>query len=110
MSKPRYTRADLIEICERAIVPHDKWTDRDTPRSQTRVGEAWALLKAGCDFDVTYKPRYERDGCVTDDQTIWLEITHDDFGTFDWGGPQEVETFYLPTPKRIDAHEGRDWY
>ncbi|WP_436702452.1 hypothetical protein [Nocardioides sp. BYT-33-1] len=101
-----YTREDLIAICERAVVPHDRWGDRDTPGAQEGVGKAWAFLKAGCTFRVSTEGKY----CVTDDRTIWIEIDHDDFGTRDWGGPGETETFYLPTPARLDATAGRDWY
>ncbi len=101
-----YTRDELVAICERAVVPHAQWSDRDTARAQEGVGKAWAFLRAGCDLRVIT----EGDICVTDEQTIWIEITHDDFGVIDWGGPQETETFYLPTPARLDAHAGRDWY
>lgn len=103
---PTYTREALIDICERAIVPHDRWSNRDTPDAQKGVGEAWALLKAGCDFTVIYG-----DSSIgTDDRTIWLRIAHDSFVTFDYGGSQDDELIYLPTPKRIDANEGKDWY
>lgn len=105
-----YTRADLIEICERAIVSHDKWANRDTPGAQEGVGKAWALLKAGCDFRVLYPAGERGEICVTNDQTIWLKITHASFDTFDYGAEHEDELVYLPTPKRIDAREGRDWY
>lgn len=100
-----YTRDDLIIICERAVVPHNAWSDRDTPRSQEGVGKVWAFLRAGCDFRVLISG-----DLVTDDRTIWLEIDHDDFGTRDWGGPGDTELFYLPTPNRLDATDGEDWY
>ena len=101
-----YTRDELVAICERAVVPHEQWSDRDTASAQEGVGKAWAFLRAGCDFHVIT----EGDICVTDDRTIWVEITHDNFGVIDWGGPQETETFYLPTSARLDATAGRDWY
>lgn len=101
-----WTRDDLISICERAIVPHGKWRDRDTCSAQEGVGKAWAFLRAGCDFTVIT----EGDVCVTDDRTIWIEITHDDFGVIDYDGPQAEDTFYLPTPARLDEADGRDWY
>ena len=101
-----YTRDELVAICERAVVPHAMWGDRDTASAQEGVGKAWAFLRAGCNFHVIT----EGDRCVTDDRTIWVEITHDNFGVIDWGGPQETETFYLPTPARLDATAGRDWY
>lgn len=102
----RYTRDDLIAICERAVVPHERWSDRDTDSAQRGVGKAWAYLRAGCEFRVIYDDNI----CGTDDRTIWVEITHDNFGVLDWGGPQETDRFYLPTPARLDATAGRDWY
>ena len=101
-----YTRDELIAICERAVVQHERWSDRDTARAQEGVGKAWAFLRAGCDFHVIT----EGDLCVTDDRTIWVEITHDIFGVIDWGGPQETERFYLPTRARLDETDGGDWY
>jgi hypothetical protein len=29
MEKKEYTREELLEICERAFVPEEKWEDRD---------------------------------------------------------------------------------
>jgi hypothetical protein len=102
---PSYTRDELIAICERAVVPHDRWSDRDTPSAQEGVGKAWVFLRAGCDFRVLTSGFV-----ITDDNTIWLEIDHDNFGVIDWGGPRETETFYLPTPERLNANSGKDWY
>lgn len=102
-----YTRDDLIAICEHAIVSHDKWGDRDTCSAQEGIGKAWAFLRAGCDFTVITEGD---DYCVTDDRTIWIEITHDDFGVIDYDGPQAVDTFYLPTAARLVQAAGRDWY
>lgn len=106
----RYTRGDLIAICERAIVPLEKWQDRDTPESQRKVGECWAYLRAGCEFHVTYEPEYRGDSCVTNDETIWLEVDHPNFGTFEWGGNGDTQRYYLPTPARLEQHAGEDWY
>ena len=53
-----YTREDLIAICELAVVPHDRWSDRDTPGAQEGVGKAWAFLKAGCAFRVLTEGQY----------------------------------------------------
>jgi hypothetical protein len=97
-------RAHLIELCERAIVPESKWSDRDTPRSQERIGVAWAFLKAGCDFRMADDPK------ATDD-TLWVEISHKTFNSFEMGeGYEEEELFYIPTDARLRRTEGRDWY
>jgi hypothetical protein len=103
----RYSRGDLIKICERAIVPVDKWRNRDTPSSQRSLGICLVMLKAGCRFKVIY------DGgvCSTDEFTIWLEIGWPSFHTFEYGsGYENSGTFYLPTQKRLDECKGGDWY
>lgn len=104
--KTDYSRSELISICEQSVVQHGQWRDRDTPSAQEGVGRAWVYLRAGCTFRVLAEGKH----CKTDDRTIWIEIDHDDFGTRDWSGPGETETFYLPTPNRLDAANGKDWY
>lgn len=101
---------ELIRICEDAIVQREQWRDRDTPETQHQVGVCWALLRAGCSYRVRAAPECWGDSCVTDDETIWLEITAPNFGTFDWGGSPETETFYLPTRSRLEERRGQDWY
>jgi hypothetical protein len=99
------TREELIYICESAIVHVAWWRNRDTPRSQSQIGECWALLKAECNY------RILTDGDVkTDERTIWIEIEHPVFGTFDLAGRMEKSTFYLPTKQRLAASSGSDWY
>lgn len=107
-----YSREQLVEICEKAVVPVEHWLDRDTPSTQEKIGTAWALLKAGCEFKVCYAPENatETRGCWTDEYTIWIEITYPTFGTFDWGADHEVDTFYLPTLERLAERAGKDWY
>lgn len=97
-----YTRDQLISLCHRAFVPEVQWRNRDSAAAQRQVGECYALLIAGCLYTVTDE---------TDDRTIWVDVHFDGFGHFDWGGPQDDETFYLPTAERLDdARNGRDWY
>lgn len=103
-----YTREDLIAICEKAIVPEAQWRNRDTPRSQERVGTAWALLKAGCDWRIA-EDMYDKRPAERE-HTIWIQIEYPGFGTFDWEGPEEDELFYLPTEKRLAERVGGDWY
>lgn len=95
-----YTREKLIEICEKSIVPHEKWRDRDTAVSQEWVGKAWAFLKAGASFEIE---------SGTNDRTIWIRITVNGFDAFEGGDPQ-TESFYLPTEARLERANGEDWY
>jgi hypothetical protein len=101
-----YTREDLIKICEMAIVSENKWRNRDSASSQRKIGEIWALLKAGCDFKIlTDKNNYS----CTDDQIIWIEIVYDGFSTFEGMG-KEKDVFYMPTREGLLAVNGGDWY
>ena len=94
------TREELIDICERGVVPVGAWRNRDTPDAQAQLGHCWALLRAGCDFTV--------EGFVEADRTCWVKVKHPTFGTFDCGLPHGDTTFYLPIPDRIQP--GKDWY
>ena len=103
MTEPVTTpdRETLIAICEAGWVRQDKWNDRDSCASQRQLGEAYALLKAGCDFviadDITYP------------ETIYIKILMEGF-SFHEDGEKEVDVFYLPTMKRIEEAKGNDWY
>lgn len=101
-----YTREELIEICERAVVAHEHWSNRDSHHAHIGVGHAWALLKAGCEFRVL------RGGAMpaTDGNTIWVRFEFKDFNWFEWSDELGSELFYLPTPDRLDRADGKDWY
>lgn len=107
-----YTREDLLKICEQAFVPQELWRDRDSAESQMLLGKAYALLKAGCYFEVTYKGS----SCVTDERTIWVQFWVHDFMYFEGsddnpnGNADYDYHFYLPTQKRLDEAKGGDWY
>lgn len=103
-----YNKEQLIEICEKAIVPHKEWINRDTSDAQAQIAVAAAYLKCGCDFRVLTDEN-NSGGLATDKETIWLEITFSGFGTFE-GGDKEKQTYFLPTPERIKNADMRDWY
>lgn len=111
-ARGQYTRELLIAICEAAVVSVDRWVNRDSPGAHTQLGLCWVLLKAGCEYTVFYRPEgKEGSGCFTDESTIWLEVRHPTFNTFEHGGGnEEYETFYLPTPARLERCGIRDWY
>lgn len=114
----KYTREDLIKICELAIVNEKYWKDRDTESAQRNVGICWILLKCGCDFEVQYDKEYDTDGCVTDEKIIWLYIYSKGFRYFEYSDGNEENDreykekiiLYLPTMKRLAEAKGKDWY
>lgn len=100
-----YTREQLIDLCQRAPVPQDRWTDRDTAGAQRQVGEALMLLKAGCDFDLS-----DNDNLKTDAKTIWVNIRFKGFDYFEDSDELQSEVFYIPTEESITKANGDDWY
>ena len=101
------TREKLIEICEKATVKESDWNNRDSADAQRQLGEAWALLKAGCEFFVRTSGN-----CATDTKTIWIEIESLGFKYFECGSTnsKDSETYYLPTEERLADRAGKDWY
>lgn len=111
MGTTEISRDELVALCEAGIVPEEKWSNRDSYSSQTKLGMAWALLKAGCDFKVLYAdPESPSWSLGTDEDTIWIEIYSKGFHYFEWGEGKEEDTFYIPTRKRLKSRKGRDWY
>lgn len=112
----KYTREDLIKICEKAFVSEDKWNNRDSEQAQSKLGQCYALLKDGCDFEVIY----DDEMCGTDEYTIWLYVYSKGFSYFencDFNDTEEQRKsykekyhFYLPTYTRLAEVNGGDWY
>ena len=102
------TREELLAICRDGFVPQAKWDNRNSARAQMQLGQAYALLTAGCDYSVHHE-----------NQTLWVRII---FRGFDWfeGGYEpepddrdwylENKEFYLPTRDRLTQRNGGDWY
>ncbi|MFL0172458.1 hypothetical protein [Mycobacterium sp. SMC-13] len=101
------TREELLGICRDGFVPQEKWNDRDSARAQMQLGQAYALLSAGCDYSV----RPER-------ETLWVRIEYRGFdwfeGGYDYDEPRDAyldhNEFYLPTRERLTQNAGSDWY
>lgn len=66
MSTP--SREELIELCDRGIIPQTKWYNRDSAGAQIQMATARTLLLSGCDFIVADVP-------LSDENTWWIEIT-----------------------------------
>jgi len=103
MGRPLISREDLIALCERGRVPQDSWRNRDSAAAQRQLGEAWALLSAGCDFTID---------ADSDAQTWWVTITYEGFAFHEDGDPdsRETDTAYIPTAALLDRVNGEDWY
>jgi len=98
------TRGELVALCEAASRPESVWHDRDSAGAQRQVGEAWALLRAGCDFSIDT----EMDG---GDRTIWLRIKSRGFRAVEYGPDYaDEDLFYIPTQGRLDSVGEKDWY
>ena len=92
-------RQTLIELCEKSTVHESKWGNRDSHSAQKNIGEAWALLRAGCEYEI-----YEKNHKV-----YHLKIYSKGFMYFE-GGNTEVDFYYIPTEKRINDSIDGDWY
>jgi hypothetical protein len=128
-----YTREELISLCEKSVVHHTKWEDRDSFLAQKKIQSIYKGLTAGLIFTI------DKD---TDDRTIWISFDQPiDFELLEDGKylkissredyfndcdpDYESEMFdgegidfnsnytsgYMPTQKRIDeVGQGNDWY
>lgn len=101
------TREDLIALCEDGVRPERVWSNRDSQGAHAKLGEAWALLKAGCEFHV----HGEGDDPAPDEETIWLTIRSRGFQAFELGSEyMDEDLYYLPTRERLECVGERDWY
>ena len=101
--KTKYTREEIIELCDKSIVQQKNWRNRDSHEAQKNIAICRGLLLCGCSFIMS------KGTCETDVNTIWIEITADGFSFFE-GGDSEKETFYIPTAKRLLDRINEDWY
>lgn len=117
----QYTREELTAICEKAIVPHAKWDNRDSLANHMNVAKCWMLLKAGCKFEVRTKENSK--SLITDDDTIWINFWAKNFAWFENlldddeypegyrhedSGSGEL-MYYLPTEKCLKEANGGSW-
>lgn len=113
MVKTDYTREELIELCNIGVVTSDKWFNRDSCDAQKKLHLAKLTLMGGCKFKVMehskmgslWENRKMESSCVTDDETIWIEIFYDD-----WEDGKSWHGHYIPTKKRLEDNKDGDWY
>ena len=126
-----YTREELIQLCEDAVVPFMKWNDRDSYSAQKQLSDIYGLLKIGCDFEIDddtndrminitfknltneQKNNYWNYSLPIDSKDSYLEEFGYDSEMFDSDGININSNYiggYIPTRKRLDDSNGEDWY
>lgn len=101
-----YTKEKILEICEKGEVLYNDWRDRDSHGAQEDRLMVILLLKSDCPFKIRTKDNSPKESsCVTDEETLWIDIFFDD-----WEDGENWNTFYLPTEKRLKEAKGGDWY
>lgn len=95
MLKLDYTRAELIQAIENAIQQVDDWSNRDDPYLHVRLGQCWALLKAGCEYEIKLPdPNDPLKDCVTHEGTVWLDIKFPRFES----EAATADLYWIPLP------------
>lgn len=61
-----YTRDDLINLCERAVVRCSEWRDRDSYSCQVNIQECYDYLSRGYDYTIT----------IESDRTVWIAFNN----------------------------------
>jgi len=130
----KYTREELVQICKDAVVPCEKWDDRDSYMAQLSISHIHALLMAGAKFVVEkdkgfpdtlhvkfrnltqeQKEKFKEHQLEIDSRKDYFTKMDPEYETemFDGIGI-DVESDYLrsymPTRKRLDEKKGNDWY
>lgn len=110
-------REELLALIRDAFVPQEQWSDRDSERAQRQLGEAFALLTAGCEYTIG-----RQENVKGDPRTLWVHIWSRGFDWFegtgdpDWDAGSQRDrqlnehTFYVPTRTRLADAAGSDWY
>ena len=102
MERHTYTINELIDICEKSFIKEDNWNNRDSESAQRQLGECYVLLKDGCEYKINEN---------STDNFILLTIYSKGFTYFDWGNNvKEEREYYIPTYKRLEETNGKDWY
>jgi len=133
-------REDLIQLCERAVVHHTKWRDRDSFIAQKSIQSIYKGLTAGLDFRIVTKeidPDYHSDNDtliieflqpidfdkLKTAQSLNISSREDYFKDccpdyecemFDGDGIDFYSNYtqsYMPTAEKLNSIEpGSDWY
>jgi hypothetical protein len=117
------TREELIQICEKAIVPQKLWSHRGSELAQKEIGRCWQLLKCGCEFEI--RPTNKPDRLIWEKNFIELQFWAHNEEWFDHGDNPHSKSehsgfildseaklllFLIPTTEFLDKAKGADWY
>lgn len=82
------------------------WSHRYSANAQRQVGELWALLSAGCDFEINDQKTDDKRLCITVlfDSDDKKKVANEN-GIYEY---DDLNTYFLPQPETLV--EGRDWY
>jgi trehalose-6-phosphate synthase len=131
--KRKLTRKQLIELCQKAVVHHTKWNDRDSYLAQKSVQSIYAGLTGNVSYTYTIednsiwitfkKPTKEQkdkfEYLSIDSIEDYFEWYKNEYGDrylpemfdgygIDWNS--DYLSSYLPTPERLEEVNGSDWY
>jgi hypothetical protein len=102
-NKEYYTREKIIELCDKGIVPLDKWSNRDTPSAQSGIGLIRTYLIAGCDFKLdNAEDEFDPSWIGAPSIELLFEFSAEEFG--------DCECGYFPSEKCLEVVNGNDWY
>ena len=136
MKKKKYTREELIRICEDAVVSCSKWHDRDSHMAQMEISDIHSLLCIGCDYVIDKNTNENtiyitfKNITVEQKSNSWknclsIDSVEDYFNWYrnEYGEDCTSEMFeghgidlnsnywggYMPTRKRLEEANGGDW-
>jgi len=122
------SREELIAICGDSVVPAEKWSDRDSYSAQVNVEKVYQLLKAGCEFiatvdvygdfiDVSFNNITHEQERASMCVCLDIDSLEDYKGEGEMFYAERCIDFdkkyiggYIPTRKRLEEFDGRDWY
>ena len=132
------TRKELISICEAAVVPYQKWNNRDSYAAQVNLDSIYKGLNAGVKYTLTpemnhslgyestyiisFKKPTKKQMSNLCSYSLNIDSREDYFAEFgyegemfdgngiDWNNSYDYRCGYMPTRKKLNEINGEDWY